>query len=407
MREAQPRPSNEDRREHDDRRLAPRLARGVVTTVLMGLSLIALINLGNGQVSRSLLSLAVVLMAVLLTLQLFLLTARARRLNRAGRFGFVVVHAAVGFLPFLAFHQAWVGMPGFVAGGALLMLTGWTAVATFVAVVAGTAVIQLGFAPADGGALIAYTTVSTLLTGLITYGLTRMSLLVDELHETRGEMARMAVMQERLRFARDLHDLLGYSLSAITLKSELTRRLVAKNSDRSLIELEEIRAISRQALADVRQLAHGYRDMSLNDEARSARSVLAAADIKVEMELAYPTLPRKVGTILATVLREGVTNLLHHSKAEKCAITVTERSGRVVMTIKNDGVTKALPSTGDGSGICNLTSRVTEFGGSLSAGPCGDDWFVLRVDLPLVEQPASEPAGLLGDADRVDPVASV
>ena len=91
----------------------------------------------------------------------------------------------------------------------------------------------------------------------------------------------MAVAEERLRFARDLHDLLGLSLSAITLKSELTRRLLDTDPDRAAEELTEILGLARQALADVRSVASGYRELSLDNESRSARSVLAAADVEV------------------------------------------------------------------------------------------------------------------------------
>ena len=95
----------------------------------------------------------------------------------------------------------------------------------------------------------------------------------------------MAVAQERLRFARDLHDLLGYSLSAITLKSELTHRLVPKNPDKAQNELVEILDISRKALADVRAVASGYRELSLENESESARSLLLAADVAVTTEI--------------------------------------------------------------------------------------------------------------------------
>jgi two-component system sensor histidine kinase DesK len=298
--------------------------------------------------------------------------------------------ALLGFLPFFAFGQAWVGMPGFVAGGALLMLPGPYSVVAFVAVVVATGSVQGAIAPQV--LLVAYTTVSTILTGLIVYGLSRMSILVEEVRATRGEMARVAVLNERLRFARDLHDLLGYSLSAVTLKSELTRRLVGKNQARAVAELEEIREISRQALADVRLLAVGYREMSLEDEARSARSVLVAADIVVKMDIRHPPLPGHVATVLATVLREGVTNLLQHSKAEHCEVSAAERAGRVVMTIANDGVTGCAGevSPHGGSGISNLASRVHALGGALHTTLGQDGWFRLRVDLPLTAPPAPD-----------------
>ncbi|MEV8512062.1 histidine kinase [Dactylosporangium sp. NPDC051484] len=365
------------------RSLAPKLARGVVATVFSGLCLVATLHILEFASAWPLVLLALAAMAALLSVQLFFLSSRARRLGRGGVFAMSGLQAALGFLPFLAFGQAWVGMPGFVAGSALLMLPAPFSIVAFLVVVGATAVIQTAIEPQV--LLVAYTTVSTVLTGLIVYGLSRMTLLVAELHETRAEMAQMAVFNERLRFARDLHDLLGYSLSAVTLKSELTRRLIGRNEQRALAELEEIRDISRQALADVRQLASGYRDMSFDDEARSARSVLSAADIRVVMNIAHPELPCQVSTVLATVLREGVTNLLRHSKAKNCQVAVAVRGDRVRMTIRNDGAeqNRSEPSSYVGSGLRNLTTRTAALGGSLSASIAPDRWFELSAELPL------------------------
>jgi len=369
---------------------ALRIARTVVVTVLVGLCLIAMINILEVAPSLPRALVALGAMAGMLTVQLFLLTARARRSTIGGRVLAVILLASLGFFPFLLFGQAWVGMPGFVAGGALLILPEPYAIVAFLGFVAATGAIQAIIAPKV--LLVAYTTVSTLLTGLIVYGLSQMSHLVEEQQRTRSEMARMAVLKERLRFARDLHDLLGYSLSAVTLKSELTRRLIGKNQERAVTELEEIREISRQALADVRQLASGYREMSLEDELRSAKSVLAAADITVLMDVRHPELSAQVSTVLATVLREGVTNVLTHSKAENCTVIVGERNGRVRLNIANDGLPgcPAGPSSPHGgSGISNLTTRTRALGGTLTT-QVEVGWFRLTAELPLnAAQPAA------------------
>ncbi|MBM7489439.1 two-component system sensor histidine kinase DesK [Micromonospora luteifusca] len=372
---------------------ASRLARAVVATVVTGLSLVALLNIIEAAQEPRAVVLALVSMGGLLSLQLFFLTDRARRLAGPARLGLLIAQSLLGFLPFLVFGQSWVGMPGFVAGSFLLMLAPPRSVVAFAATVFGTMVIQS--AMTTEVLLVAYTTVSTVLTGLIVYGLSQMSILVGELHTTRTELARLAVIRERLRFSRDLHDLLGYSLSAVTLKSELTRRLVVRNPDRALAELDDILGISRQALADVRELASGYRDMSLGDEARSAQSVLAAAGIRVRMEIDHPALPQAVSTVLATVLREGVTNLLRHSRARNCEVLVSEQGGRVLFTIANDGADQGpgLPSEHGGSGLRNLADRAGALGGRLVTCCSPDGWFRLRAELPVslpaaVEAPA-------------------
>jgi two-component system sensor histidine kinase DesK len=355
----------------------------VVTAVFGGLCLIAMLHVLETTKSGTRLVLAAVAMAGLCSLQVFYLTRWGRRLGFGARFGVVAAQFLLAFPPFLVFGQSWVGMPGFVAGGALLTLPLPSSVVTFAVAVVGTAAIQ--FSIQSSPVLVAYTTVSTILTGLIVWGLSRMAIVVEELAKTRTEVARLAVFDERLRFARDLHDLLGYSLSAISLKSELTVRLVGKNSERALVELDEIREISRQALADVRQLANGYRDMSFEDEIRSARSVLLAADIEVTVNVANPPLPREVSTVLATVLREGITNLLQHSRAEHCDINVVERGRRVCLTIANDGAAQPLgpPSAVGGSGILNMSSRAGALGGVLSTSLGEGGVFRLGVELPL------------------------
>jgi two-component system sensor histidine kinase DesK len=297
-----------------------------------------------------------------------------------------VLQAALAYLPLLVFHHAWTGMPGFVAGTALLVLPAIAAWSAFGLVVLSMTLYQAsaGFEVTDT----VYIFVSTSITGLVVYGLTRLSTLVKEVNAARSELAEMAVARERLRFARDLHDLLGYSLSAITLKSELTHRLVAKDPERARDELSEVLAISRQALADVRSVASGYRELSLEDESRSARSVLAAADVDIQMHMNYDDLPARVTTVLATVLREGVTNVLRHSKAEHVKICVRQNEDQVAILVVNDGVPdepmeQVARSDDSGSGIHNLSDRVTALGGLLSAGVGTDGRFRLTAAVPL------------------------
>jgi two-component system, NarL family, sensor histidine kinase DesK len=205
-------------------------------------------------------------------------------------------------------------------------------------------------------------------------------------------MAKVAVAAERLRFSRDLHDLLGYSLSAISLKSELTHRLVTKNPDRAEEELSQIIEISRQALTDVRAVASGYRELSLDDEARSARSVLLAADVDVHMMMEHHELPTRVRTVLATVLREGVTNVLRHSKAERCEIILRQTDTDVSIEITNDGVPDSPQqhSLDSGSGIQNLSNRVSRLDGNLVTSTDERGNFRLLATIPTGRRAAHE-----------------
>jgi two-component system sensor histidine kinase DesK len=362
---------------------APRMARVIVLVVFCAIDVVAFLRLA--AVSRSDVRLATsgACMTALLALQLLYVSRPTNRPRPPLSYVALAVQAALVYLPLLHLGQAWTGQPGFLAGSVLLLLPARRAWVVFGLIVASMAVVQdlLTGKPFD----IAYTAIATVITGLVVYGLTRLATLVIELQQARTELARMAVAQERLRFARDLHDLLGYSLSAITLKSELTHRLMVKQPERAQEELSAVLDISRRALADVRSVASGYRELSLDAEAESVRSVLEAADLDVHMSIDYGHLPVPVSTMLATVLREGVTNMLRHSKAEWCEITVRQASGQVSMDMVNDGVSaaRADPARHGGTGIQNLSVRVASLGGRLTAGVEAGDRFRLHAAAPV------------------------
>jgi two-component system, NarL family, sensor histidine kinase DesK len=300
------------------------------------------------------------------------------------------------YLPFIAFHQLWGGMAGLLAGSFLLLLRRPLAWVFFWIVSLSMAIIAINIH--EPLAWIAYFVVSTYLLGLIIYGLSRLTQLVGELHAARSDLARMAVARERLRFARDLHDLLGYSLSSITLKSELTYRLVHIQPDRARRELASILEVARQALADVRVVASSYRDLRLAEEVESVQSVLRAAGVEVRVRMTCEELSPALDTVLATTLREGATNMLRHSKVQRCSITcVAERpaggapGGTVRLELANDGVSEDKPLDQDvgehaGSGLDNLAQRLQTVGGTLTAGVGEDERFHLVAQAPLVYQ---------------------
>jgi len=305
------------------------------------------------------------------------------------RYAALFAQACLVYLPLLQYKAAWLGQPGFVAGSALIVLPPLVGVpiAAFVVVSVGPIQAMLGGHLIDD----VYIVLATMVTGLVMYGLTWFTRLVAELQAAREEMAEMAVSRERLRFARDLHDLLGYNLSAITLKVELTTRLMIRDPTRAQQETDEILQICRQSLADVRAVARSYREMSLADECDSARLVLAAAGVHVQMDVNYRELPIRVSTVLATVLREGITNLLRHSKAESCEISVQQVGATVSFEMRNDGASQSAngprkPSYQGGSGLHNLSIRVAELGGVLTAARQPDGGFRLYAAIPLVDK---------------------
>jgi len=361
--------------------MAPRFAAMITTVMVAGYginSLILTIFTDRGTASLAFAALFLV-GAVALVIGFFSRPSAPVR-SRRGLLALLTL-AVLTFLPIVVLADPLVGLPGFVAGSALLVLPSRPGWAMFAAVVAGMTAAQVVLDGTPVG--IGYGVVATVNHGLMLYAFTRLRSLVQELHEARAELAELAVTQERLRFARDLHDLLGYSLSAITLKSELAHRLVAREPDRAKAELTEIIDTSRQALDDVRSVARSYRALSLLEEAASARALLLAADIRVMMHLDRCELSPEVRTALATVLREGVTNLLRHSKAENCEITLKCTNDVVRMEVVNDGVTVSATDRDGGNGVGNLGDRMREVGGTLEAGTEFAGTYRLRAEVPL------------------------
>lgn len=315
---------------------------------------------------------------LMLAIQLHFAAPNTRLRSRASH-TLLAAQAALVYLPLLQFGLAWLALPGFVAGSALLVLRPVVAWPVFVllAVSAG-----LGQYVVTGTFLESlYSSLSAVIHGAVVYGLTWMIRSIAELRAMRVQLAKVAVAEERLRFARDLHDLLGLGLSAIALKSELAHELTGPAPDKAREELADIIAISRLALMDVRLVARGVRNLSLDEEFRSTDSLLAAAGVNVRTAQRVGQLPERIGTLLATVLREGVNNVLRHSEGKHCEITVEQQNGMVCLDIVNDGVSHPIAHRSNG-GISNLSYRVALFGGELTAGLESDGRFRLRAIVP-------------------------
>jgi two-component system, NarL family, sensor histidine kinase DesK len=224
--------------------------------------------------------------------------------------------------------------------------------------------------------------------GLDMIGVSRMGSAIRELHTARRELARLKVEEERLRLARDLHDLLGQTLSMITLKSELARHLVKEEPDRCERELVEIERVARQTLREVREAVAGYRQPRLESELDGARQLLEAARIDARLELSTGELPPAIDAVMAWTVREGVTNVIRHSRARHCLIRLVQENGRAYAEVINDGGTRFLAesTTRQGLGLAGLRERVSTFGGHMEVGPLnlsGTDHFRLVVELPL------------------------
>jgi two-component system, NarL family, sensor histidine kinase DesK len=179
-------------------------------------------------------------------------------------------------------------------------------------------------------------------------------------HDEVEEMAKVA---ERERIARDLHDLLGHTLSVIVLKAELASKLFERDPQRAAQEIGDIERVSRTALAEVRSAVEGYRDRGLAGELDNARLALDAAGVRLDATIAPITLSPRQETVLALVLRETVTNVVRHAGASVCGVDLGVREGSLVLTVHDNGVGGPLR---EGSGLLGMRERVVSAGGQLA-----------------------------------------
>ncbi len=263
-------------------------------------------------------------------------------------------------------------------------------------------IVVLGAIAHAAAALTVPTLVLAVFVGVIGITLVQVAATNRALRAAREEIARLAVSEERLRFARDLHDLLGHNLSHIALKSEVAEALVTASPDQAAAAMREVGEVARTALQEVRATVSGYRQPSLAGELRGARELLAAAGIVYRCEGANLTLPADVEAVLGWTVREGVTNVIRHGRATRCTIRIGQDDGWVQMEIVNDGAgparDAALPPSGrgGGNGLSGVRERVAAIGGHCEAGPIPMGGFRLTVSLPTAS--AARPSGTPGTA---------
>ena len=212
---------------------------------------------------------------------------------------------------------------------------------------------------------------------------------VYELDEARETRARLAVAEERLRFGRDLHDVMGRNLAVIALKSELAVQLARRGRPEAVEQMIEVQRIAQESQREVRDVVRGYRAADLGVELTGAQGVLTAAGIECVVTGEAAGLPAEVQSALAWVVREATTNVLRHGDAGRCAVGVRVSEGRVVLTVENDGAAGA-PDGGGGSGLAGLRERLAAVDGTLEVGLVEEGVFrlVARVPLPLSEAAA-------------------
>jgi two-component system sensor histidine kinase DesK len=361
----------------------PRVARVILLIVLSGSLAVRVIGvLASPTTSHGTdLVISFISIALLFALQVHICSARAAHWAPRRRGAMLLVEALATYLPLFILGREWTGgMAGFLAGSVLLLLSGWRAWALFVAIL--VSVLATPLILGLGSYCAAYLVMLTLNTGLVIFAVARLAVGTECRSAARCERGELAIMSERTRLARDLHDLLGYSLCSITLKAELAKRLLDDQPGQARAEITDVVETARQALADVRLLSSGYRNFSLAKEASSVASLLSARGIEARIELRCGPLDKTVDTVLATVLREAVTNTLRHSSAQTCSVEACQNGETVRLCVSNDGVQRAAMAGQDGSGLENMAVRLEAIGGRLTAGVTEHGWFSVLAEAP-------------------------
>jgi two-component system, NarL family, sensor histidine kinase DesK len=299
------------------------------------------------------------------------------------------------------------------ACAALVTAAGFWAV-VLCAVLAGVCTALGG---ADGGTVIGFVASSAGI-GMLMLVMRDLRVRNMELNEARAELADMAVAEERERFARDLHDLLGHSLSVIALKAELAGRLLADGPVDAATQVAELEQVARTALGEVREAVSGYRQPTLEGELAGARMALSAAGIEADVQQARVALDPAVEAVLAWTVREGATNVIRHSGARHCTLKIGASLTDATVEVIDDGPGAGVPSyvgvaSGErvasgagepggagvstraggggrggvrslgGHGLAGLAERAELLNGRIEAGPLADGGYRLAVTVPV------------------------
>ncbi|MCW2783990.1 MAG: histidine kinase, partial [Marmoricola sp.] len=271
-------------------------------------------------------------------------------------FAIVAVEVLLGVIICVAVGQSGTATAVYLAVTAMMCLPSRWAWATTIAIAAVTygATLTVDGWTADRGLLF-----GILVAGLAIWGISQAIRGNIEVLSVREENAKLALNDERNRFARDLHDILGHSLTVITVKAELAQKLIGVDLERAKAEVADLERLSRDALADVRRAVEGYRELTLPGELARARMALAAAEIEADLPNATDDIPTEVRDLFAWTIREGVTNVIRHSGASSCGVRLTASSVEIV----DDG--RGPTGSMSGNGLVGLRERAAAVGATV------------------------------------------
>ena len=381
--------------------LGARLAWGVLVVVLFGYAAAGINDTYLEHVSGLLIAVLAAGTVCFVALQLYHSWLAHQDRRRSIWPVTLVVQAAVAYAFFLPPISNYFTIAGFLAGSILLLVPGRVRLAGFVTVVATWSALHAlvpvhGQSPADRSALLnLYLANALVLTGLLVFGLSRLVDTAHQLEVVRVALARTARTVERLRLARDVHDLLGLGLSALALKADLVEQLIKRDDPRAPAEIQLMTRICATTRADVRQVTARNRRPTLKHELDAAYEILFSAGIEVHITIPGQPLDARIDDVFVPVLRESVTNILRHSAASACSIEINTQDDRVRLAVANNGVAGEnhraarngdQPETipGRGLGLLNLRSRVQGAGGEMLTQQ-STDHFQLVADIPRRE----------------------
>ncbi|URN12522.1 histidine kinase [Streptomyces radiopugnans] len=291
----------------------------------------------------------------------------------------------------------------FLAGPLPLVLSAGRSTALVAALLAVSMLTARGLGAAGGGlvAAVVGTVVGAVIFG-VSYRCSAWTMrVVRELEAARETQARLAVAEERLRFGRDLHDVLGRNLSVIALKSELAVQLAQRGSPSAVDQMTEVQRIARESQREMREVVRGYREADLHTELVGARGVLRAAGIDCRIEdSGSGALAEPLQSALGWVVREGTTNVLRHADAGRCSVRLRTAGPVAELVMENDGVPGSGASTGGGSGLAGLRERLAALGGTLTGERRGDGTFRLTARIPT--RPDRDGSGAGGEGGGED-----
>jgi two-component system sensor histidine kinase DesK len=296
----------------------------------------------------------------------------------------LLILIAIAFIPLPFAGERWLSPQFYVLPSLAMLLRGRAAL---IALTIGFLVCEASFfvlypnaTPIQTAFGLSYWAAILFLGAGALFAATRLVQLLDELREARSDLAEMAIGRERLRISRDLHDLLGQSLSAVSLKGDLAVGLLERgDATRATAEIESLVSVARSALRDVRNVAHHEPPIALALEIDRAVNLLASVGTETRVNTTGEPLAAATDELLAWSLREGITNVLRHSSATLCSISIAREDGAVRLAVTNDG---AMPASHAGSGLSGLAARATALSGTVSGRATGDGGFRLTVTVP-------------------------